>query len=350
MSTSMGLPIGAGGRPPANASGSMGLPVGMSIGQMSGSYGGVAGTHPGITTQNQINTRAQTAFNVQPEVTVAYRTHTPLPTNARRKDFLFTVHPEFSTIAASFLAPGSLDFTHRDLKNTRGPSKFGRTPSGITITTAAEYNTQVAEGGTSIEDIPLSSILKPEVRSLWATNTDLVANIVRPLGVYHNRATHDAHTAYTHVPNSNVSEIISVSKSNHCFMRDIWGVDIFPGDQLGFLYVNMAEHPHLVEIIPFVGHYPTLTQREIDGLEHTQKYAYDAIKMDRNSVKKIKYVPIGKLWAAPMHSPFNPNGRANLVGAGTTKTDYHQDLSSINSYKMHSIEVELSPYMGSDDF
>lgn len=347
----MGLPVAAGGRPPANASGSMGLPVGMSIGQASGSYGGVAGTHPGITAQNQISARAQTAFNVQPEVTVAYRTQAPLPSNARRKDFLFTVHPEVHYKDGTNRSVEKY-YTSRDFEIDGGKSlKYGRSPSGVTITTAAEFNTQMAAAvNTNLGDQPLSKILKPTERNTWAQNTDTVVNIIRPLGVYHNRATHDAHTAYAHVGNSNVSEIISVSKSNHCFMRDIWGIDIFPGDQLGFLYANQS-HPHFVEIIPFVGHYPTMTPQEINRLANTQEYAHKFIQADLNSnTPKIKYVPIGKLWAAPMHSPFNPNGRSNIVGAGTAKEDYASDLSTINSYKMHSIEVELTPYMGSDDF
>lgn len=374
MSTSMGLPISAGGRPPANASGSMGLPVGMSIGQMSGSYGGVAGTHPGVTSQNQINARAQTAFNVQPEVTVAYRTYKPLPQNARRKDFLFTIHPEYTMFGTqtddrdiNFKGPKRADgsgFVER--KNER---KFGRVPSGVIVTTASEYNsyfTGKALGSASAvtaAELPLYNVLHKDIRDYWFMRADLVANIIRPLGVFHNRATHDAHDAYSHIPNSNVSEIISVSKSNHCFMRDIWGTDLFPGDQLGFLYVVGSTGYDHVEIIPFVGFWPTMNAQEIQNLKHTQKYAYDAVIKatlvpdDKSLISAVTYVPIGKVWAAPMHSPFNPSGRSNLVGAGTTDkqsggyaTGEERNIAHVDSLKMHSIEVELTPYMGTTDF
>ena len=367
----MGLPISAGGRPSASASGSMGLPVGMSIGQMSGSYGGVAGTHPGVTSQNQINARAQTAFNVQPEVTVAYRTYTPLPQNARRKDFLFTIHPEYTLFGTPDIATKDINFkgpkraSGSGFVERKNERKFGRVPSGVIVTTASEYNSYFMgkalnfDKSVKASELPLYNVLNKEIRDYWFRRADLVANIIRPLGVFHNRATHDAHTAYSHIPNSNVSEIISVSKSNHCFMRDIWGTDLFPGDQLGFLYVSGSTGYDHVEIIPFVGFWPTMTAQEIQNLKHTQKYAHDAVlktmivPSSKALISAVTYVPIGKVWAAPMHSPFNPSGRSNLVGAGTTDkesggyaTGEERNIAHVDSLKMHSIEVELTPYMG----
>ena len=321
--SNFGLPLSAGGRPPANAGGTMGLPVGMSLGQLPGSYGSVSQTHPGSTSQSTVGTRAQTAFNVQPQVTVAFRTQNPLPLGIRRKDFLFTFHPEVGA-RKKVVDPTSNTVTYEKAglravdedfidNNRSGSARLGKnisysrignarsaTPSGVRIMNIADINQELGafhpdkysttaprsidfpdptkysdfdqqdlkraskvvgnisaihslilqnfntEGYateiptyTGIYGASERSDVEEQALQLYAILSvpSLVANIFRPLGVYHNRATHDATERFGPVFNSNVSDIISVSKSNHCFMRDIWGIELYPGDQLGFLYI-----------------------------------------------------------------------------------------------------------------
>ena len=405
----------------------MGLPVGMSIGQMPGSYGGVAQTHPGTTSQSTVNARAQTAFNVQPQVTVAYRTNKHFSDDILRKDFLFTFHPEVSlgTDRTGFMEGNFVD-TGQKLKYQMDKKKRGYTPSGAWIMNVQQVNAELIEYQVGkVRDSEIANVLSKQFAISSASIADmaykiqrnpmLVANLFRPLGVYHNRATHDATQKYAMIPNSNVSDIISVSKSNHCFMRDIWGIDLHPGDQLGFLYVvcripeytrwsksgfpdrindpdfalaikngvdlgkqgwtlveSIPERQN-VQIVPIVGHWdgaPDFLEPGADRTKpntikltpqgqfyrDTQRYVFDQIyenELARNEGVPVippVYVPIGKVWAMPMHSPFNPNGKKNLVGPFAQDTNTPFFAISRDENKFHSIEVELSPFMKECDW
>ena len=262
----------------------MGLPVGMSLGQLPGSYGGGSQTHPGSTSQSTVSTRAQTAFNVQPQVTVAYRTQEPMPIGIRRKDFLFTFHPEVGIKNSNGGGSATLALMDQDATFGTGSARYGKnltytrlgrgrsaTPSGVKIMSIADINQElgafhpeeytsrdqntypnptssntpvlspafqglrrarnVSGDISAIHSLILQNVsirdpgyeIETQVRKLYEILSvpSLVANIFRPLGVYHNRATHDATERFGPVFNSNVSDIISVSKSNHCFTRDI---------------------------------------------------------------------------------------------------------------------------------
>ena len=390
--SSFGLPLTAGGRPPANP------------------------------------TRRQ----VQPQVTVAYRTNKHFSDDILRMDFLFTFHPEVSldTSVAGFMGGNFVD-TGQKLKYQMDKKKRGYTPSGAWIMNVQQVNAELIEyKANELRDSEIADVLSKQfaipnerisdMAYKIQKNPMLVANLFRPLGVYHNRATHDATQKYAMIPNSNVSDIISVSKSNHCFMRDIWGIDLHPGDQLGFLYVvctipaityyllkvpmvsgeeilgpyvgkherpsrtntvvqilpdykDAREEQQNVQIVPIVGHWdgapdflePNADRTKPDSIKltpqgqfyrDTQRYVFDQIyenELSRNEGKTVippVYVPIGKVWAMPMHSPFNPNGKKNLVGPFAQDTNTPFFAISRDENKFHSIEVELSPFMKECDW
>ena len=51
-------------------------------------------------------------------------------------------------------------------------------------------------------------------------NPAFIQRFVKPYGVYNNRGTHDGQERFAAITNSNVGNIIGVSISNYCFMRD----------------------------------------------------------------------------------------------------------------------------------
>lgn len=318
MSGSMGLPVQAGGRPNAAVSGNMGLPVGMSIGTDAGSYGQVSSTHPGNTFQSQINPRSQSSFNVQPQVTVAVRAARPLPEGARRKDFLMSINTGY--------------YNTNNKSRTKNKSFY---PGGVVMTTLSEINAELRNAS--------KGRLKDYIGDIEENMTPKkVANVIRPLGVYHNRATHDAHEAFTSIYNSNVSDILSISKSNHCFVRDIWGSDLYPGDKLGFVY---CMNDNKVEIVPFVGDWEFESPSGSNAYVTTNGHAYinklAKIFSTANNLEFFlgaHYIPIGRVWAPAMHRPFNSQSAVNIVDGDDDNNSHVKD-------KYHNIEVELTPCM-----
>lgn len=315
----MGLPVQAGGRPNAAVSGNMGLPVGMSIGTDAGSYGQVSSTHPGNTFQSQINPRSQSSFNVQPQVTVAVRAARPLPEGARRKDFLMSI---------------DTTYYNDNPKNKSRTKNKAFYPGGVVMTTLSEINAE-------LRDVS-NGRLKEYIGALSMTPKE-VAHVIRPLGVYHNRATHDAHEAFTSIYNSNVSDILSISKSNHCFVRDIWGSDLYPGDKLGFVY---CMNDNKVEIVPFVGDWDFEVQGGYaNAYVTTNGHAYiNKLAKKFSTANNLEfflgahYIPIGRVWAPAMHRPFNSQSAVNIVDGDDDNNSHVKD-------KYHNIEVELSPCM-----
>ena len=355
MSTSMGLPIASGGRPPANAAGNMGLPIGMSIGQVQGTYGSVASTHPGVTTQNQIDSRAQTAFNVQPHVTVAYRVTNPMPDGARRKDFLFSFHKDLMYLGDSGNLSSGNTLSAIEYNRQKNRSRYA-SPSGVVIVTVPQINRMIAESesGDKFENSPFRDFVEGDKVKIIGENflktPEIMANIFRPLGVYHNRATSDANEIFQMTPNRNISEIISVSKSNHCFVRDVWGIDLYPGDRLGFLYMvcEVQDNVFKTQIVPYVGDWPV----NLSDIRQTQEYVYTHYEEStKRSLLPPVYVPIGRVWAAPMHNPFNQGGRSNILSAESLDMESEMQFNAGRTdQKFHSIEVELTPFMKDQDW
>jgi hypothetical protein len=343
----MGLPIGASGTPAAGASGSMGLPVGMSIGAPSGTFGGVGSTHPGFTSQNTISTRAQSSYNVQPEVTIAVRVSNAISQSARRKDVLLSVR---RNITAD---------TSRHIK--------GRTPPGVVLTTLSELNQELKEYGDVPNNYVANSAMKRMVGEC-ASDPYKVAKNFSPLGIYHNRSPHNSSEPISIVKNSNVADILSVSISNHCHMRDIFGCRLHPGDKIGLVYMKYVVKDDLtaVEVVPHAGEWePTLYEdvkmnntlqwsvgnKHIETLLRGKGYqnndnTWSAEKQKFDHV----YIPLGRIWAPTMHAPFNQNQRENIVGPQSMYAtddvmgggDPNKSLGVASQYK--SLEVELSPF------
>ena len=165
-------------------------------------------------------------FQVQPQVTIAVKVSHhclnlpcvppfltflppqpgfPLPDETRRKDYLVTIYN--STRKNNYLENRKYKFV-------------GQAVAGLKQVNEALYN--IAQGNdmqTNLEQYLFSILSATGSAQTAAKNVGEVYKVIKPLGVYNNRGTHDGQAAFMQIPNSNVGNILGVNISNYCFMR-----------------------------------------------------------------------------------------------------------------------------------
>ena len=98
---------------------------------------------------------------------------------------------------------------------------MGQAVAGLQQVNEALYN--IAKGNSNGSDLEryLFDILNAigGGAETAAQNVGEVYKVIKPLGVYNNRGTHDGQAAFMQIPNSNVGNILGVNISNYCFMR-----------------------------------------------------------------------------------------------------------------------------------
>ena len=138
-------------------------------------------------------------------------------------------------------------------------------------------------------------------------------------------------------------------------MRDIFGTRLKEGDKLQLWYVikdQSAPNLPLMEILPVGGCVDHPDGFPDDGWI---KQTFGKIEnvFDRNpalyyyqdvSVKVLRY-QIGRVWAKPIHSPFQRTIPVNIVGSGAVAVDettFHLGSVTDPTQTYKNIEVELS--------
>ena len=185
-----------------------------------------------------------------------------------------------------------------------------------------------------------------------------MAKVVKPLGVYNNRGTHDGQAAFQQIPNSNVGNIIGVNISNYCFMRDIFGVDLREGDSLELWYGATDSSDGAVQITPVSGCFDdnegNIDIANVQSIYGTKNGGTEVENLAKNyndgSSNKVIKIPIGKVWATPIHHPFQTvSNYKNIVGWNAGRQDETQvafalgNLATDPSLVYKNIEVELCP-------
>lgn len=143
-------------------------------------------------------------------------------------------------------------------------------------------------------------------------------------------------------------------------MRDIFGVDIRAGDLLELWYGKVKEGgKEFVQILPVAGCTDSVKDTQDFNNNNrlpawfTANYGQsESIYSDfykQHANHKVVRAPIGKLWATPLHHPFQSTGNlVNIVGhdAGDSAISVESTFGQLGTdaskvYK--NIEVELSP-------
>jgi hypothetical protein len=309
--SSFSLPIAPTSTPSAPGVGNgFGQPSGVSIGPPIGNYGSVGQTHPGVTTQNTVNTRAQVRFQVQPQVTIAVNPTFPLSEEVRRKDFLMTL----------------LD--KNNVKSARKHVYKGTPVIGLKQVNEALHQIIKSRGEKGSLDAIAQSILKA-LGDQWdrARNPQEIVKVIQPFGVYNNRGTHDAQAPFQYNRQATTREIIGVNISNYCFMRDIFGVDLRAGDTM-HLYCLRNEEEGCCEFLPII-----------------REHLYDNSIMQRLRAADSYCFKLGKIWSTPLHGPFNSAGD-NIVGhkdEGSVPFNFSSGNPNAPMGIYKNVEVELSP-------
>lgn len=285
----------------------------------------------------------------------------PLPDETRRKDYLVTIYN--STRGDKYLENRKYKFV-------------GQAVAGLKQVNEALYN--IAQSNANGNDLEryLFSILNATKLGAQkaAQNVGEVYKVIKPLGVYNNRGTHDGQAAFMQIPNSNVGNILGVNISNYCFMRggcllffyifgvyhhqqkkfslDIWGVDLRAGDLLELWYTHSGIPDDPVQITPIAGCYED-QDGNIDETTIAAQYNKEIKDLitdyNTGSGAQVRRVPIGRVWATPLHHPFQTTSNyKNMVGwdAGIRETETPFAIGRIAtdpSLVYKNIEVELCP-------
>lgn len=252
---------------------------------------------------------------------------------------------------------------------------MGQAVAGLKQVNEALYNiANNNANGSDLERYLFDILNKGGNAQTAAQNVGEVYKVIKPLGVYNNRGTHDGQAAFMQIPNSNVGNILGVNISNYCFMRggcllffyifcvyhhqqknfssDIWGVDLRAGDLLELWYTHSGTLNDPVQITPIAGCYED-QDGNIDETTIAAQYNEEIKKLIENyntgSGDRVRRVPIGRVWATPLHHPFQTTSNyKNIVGwdAGVRDPETPFAIGSIAtdpSLVYKNIEVELCP-------